>query len=514
MAADRADCSLHAAILHVEEYGSAWYSGYVREVDGIGDDEYELIEIYDFDCWLDGWMRTDGEPADYGRLPLMPGELMPAGRLDAERPDSQRLTEASGNEGATIERLYRRAALVVWPKAASVKVLAGAGAGALAAFLAAEWERERAGAPTYGAVRDLASEVVDAWPSPESDTAPSDRGEWLRHGADLLELLCTIGHRAATMRFLESAVLAHYGSPLNDALVGVAANTGAQEMRGILCRLVRANFARQTEGILDLVYRLCERLDEGQDGPWWGTLSEAVMAICSALPTLRRQSHDDDPTRLYFDLPDEPGPPSVASLGTLFRLVWRYELENEAAEAATFFIGRPELASPDRTVPELLAVLQGEHGDRIKESAAFSALWRHGAGFLLSRSASPPEPPADWTVPTDALACDCPQCFELRRFCADPKAEVHRLAVRKELRAHLRQEIANSGIDMRCETERQGRPFKLVCIKTRASHERRVRQYEEDIDEMRRLIDLAEAVPDSAGEIERLHAAVERSSGG
>ena len=511
-AAERADCALHAAILHVDEYGAAWYGGYAREVESIEDDEYELVEIVDFDCWLDSWACTDGATADYGALPLMPGELMPAGRLDGERPDSQRLTEASGNEGATIERLYRRAALVVWPKSDSVRVLAGAGAGALAAFLAAEWERERAGAPICGAVAELASQVAKAWPAPDLDATPTGRDRWLRHGAEVLELLGAIGSRAATMRFLENVVLPHYGAPMNDALIGVAADIGATAFRDILDRLVRRNLARQTDGILDLVHRLCERLDDGRDTAWRETLRIAVLTVRSALPSLGPPP-DDGPTEPPALTPKKPTPLSVASLATIFRLVWRYDLADEADEVAAFVIGRPDLASPDRTVPALLAALRAEHGGRIGESAAFAALWRHGAGFLLSRSGSPPEPPADWTVPTDALACDCPHCAELRGFCGDPEAATRRIPLRKDLRRHLRQEVARSGIDMRCETERRGRPFTLVCIKTRASHEKRLRQYDDDIAEIRRLVGLEETVPGSGRLTERLRAAAERSNG-
>ena len=499
-AAERADCALHAAILHVEEYGTAWYDGYAREVESIEDDEYELVEIVDFDFWLEGWVHPDGATADYGALPLMPGELMPAGRLDGERPDSQRLTEASGNEGATIERLYRRAALVVWPKSDSVRVLAGAGAGALAAFLAAEWRRERAGGPTCGAVAETAAQVSRSWPAPHPHETRTGRDRWLRQSAEALELLGAIGNRAATMRFLENVVLPHYGAPMNDALLGIAADTGPKAFRNILDRLVRRNLARRTDGILDLAHRLCERLDDGSDTAWPETLRIAVLAVRSTLPLLGSPP-DDDTTAL-----------SVASLATIFRLVWRYDLADEADEVAAFVIERPDLASPDRTVPALLAALRAEHGNRVRESAAFVALWHHGAGYLLSRSGSPPEPPADWTVPTDALACDCPHCAELRRFCADPEAEIRRIPLRKELRRHLRQEIASSGIDMLCETERQGRPFTLICIKTRASHERRLRQYDEDIAEIGRLIGLAEAVPDSGRITESLRTAAERSS--
>ena len=99
--------------MRVEETGSGWYDGYEDVVEDIADGEFEFYDIVDVECRLDGWARPDGAAADYGALPLLAGELMPAGRLDPERPDSQRLLEASGNEGATIERFYRRAALVV-----------------------------------------------------------------------------------------------------------------------------------------------------------------------------------------------------------------------------------------------------------------------------------------------------------------------------------------------------------------------------------------------------------------
>ena len=72
------------------------------------------------------------------------------------------------------------------------------------------------------------------------------------------------------------------------------------------------------------------------------------------------------------------------------------------------------------------------------------------------------------------------------------------MPVRKELRGHLRRQIELGGIDIVCETERRGRPYTLVCVKTRGAFERRLRQYGDDIVEMRRLAQTAEAVPGSA----------------
>jgi hypothetical protein len=51
--------------------------------------------------------------------------------LDGEAPDEQRLTEATGNEGASFERAYHRAALLVWPRDRFADVLLQAGVAGL-----------------------------------------------------------------------------------------------------------------------------------------------------------------------------------------------------------------------------------------------------------------------------------------------------------------------------------------------------------------------------------------------
>jgi hypothetical protein len=66
---------------------------------------------------------------------LAPGELLPAGRLDGEPPDEKRLTEASGNEGATYERSYHRAVLVLWHRNRTADVMLQAGVVAVLPYL-------------------------------------------------------------------------------------------------------------------------------------------------------------------------------------------------------------------------------------------------------------------------------------------------------------------------------------------------------------------------------------------
>ena len=73
-----------------------------------------------------GLVASDGARPDYGELPLLPGELLPAGALDGAVPDDDDYT-ATGNEGVQVSRSYRRAALVLWPRERTVGTLAGGG---------------------------------------------------------------------------------------------------------------------------------------------------------------------------------------------------------------------------------------------------------------------------------------------------------------------------------------------------------------------------------------------------
>ena len=207
-----------------------------------------------------------------------------------------------------------------------------------------------------------------------------------------------------------------------------------------------------------------------------------VATLCAE--TLNLDEHRSDPCLPYVSVSSrEPLP--VETLCRFFALAWHFGMAEEADAAAAFFI------------PMMLERLLSEEGAATGTGGAFADLWRHAAAFLLERSGSAPEPPADWRLPTDRLSCSCEYCAELRKFCADPAATVHRVAVRAELRAHIGTQIAQSRIDMRCETERHGRPYTLVCIKTRATWERRLEQYREDIAGMRRLAASAGAVPGS-----------------
>ena len=117
-AADRAACELYAALVHIEEYGTAEYAGSPDGWGWDGDDDadWEMGDVDDCQQWLDGWVQPEGDQPPFGRVELQPEELLPRGALDDVPPDDQWVHEASGNAGVSVERAYRRTACSTWSR--------------------------------------------------------------------------------------------------------------------------------------------------------------------------------------------------------------------------------------------------------------------------------------------------------------------------------------------------------------------------------------------------------------
>ena len=75
--------------------------------------EFEVIEVHDWSKTLSDWRRLDGAATTLGKLPIEDDEVSPPDALDDMEPDEEHFHEATGNECASFDRTYARAALVV-----------------------------------------------------------------------------------------------------------------------------------------------------------------------------------------------------------------------------------------------------------------------------------------------------------------------------------------------------------------------------------------------------------------
>ena len=525
-AAERADCALYAAIVHAKVHGDATHHGdYAGAWGGWGDEdaaEMEIGEVFESRIWLDGWAGRDGGAPPFEEVPVLPGELLPRGALDDAEPDEQRLHEATGNEGVSLERAYRRAALVVWPRSRTVDVIAGAGIGGAVAWVADELDRN--GGTADERIEQLVTKLIGLWPT--HGNHDGDRPSRAR----MLELLSGIGDEARTLRFLRDVVLSRYRHGDNEHLPAAVSIVGPAAAGNFLTDLAIGHVTRHTGAVLALLRLVEEERRESAVAAWRDALRKSVQAAlfawCEALAARTEAEEqdvdwveddeweegddwggeDDDPPAWVSGRPGSWGGATLRDLvapragGTVRRtsrslgdaavrdllaLAWRCGLTDDAARAASVIVQAPEVVAPDRTLPAALGQLHGEEG--LADSAPYAALWDCAAECLLERSATAPCEPQDWKIASDT-GCDCPHCAKLRAFCDDPAARVERFPLREELRRHLEMVVRMRQLDVDHVTERKGRPYTLVCTKNRASYERRLAEYGEDVSHMRSLV--------------------------
>ena len=522
-AARQAGHSLHAAILHIEEHGIAVDTGDYIDWDK-PESSWEMEEVFHSELWLDGWVAPDDTKRDYGRVPLLPGELVPAGALEDAEPDDEQVN-VTGNEGVELSHSYRRAALVLWPERDTVRTLAHGGIGGAVAYVADELAHPRDQADAAGPARALVAQLIDAWP------APRRAHPYRRHGgngsqscADALRLLRRLGDETTTRRFLHEIATAHYSGNENAELLETVATISPATLHGWLPEFSAAVLPRHPEAALDFLRRLCEQAQSWADGARRAALRDAARAACNALPEIVGSDARPDPAADlvedsgYFGATHRrsgSGNFNAHAIRCLFALTWHCELAEEAEAAAAFLTRHPLSATPERAMPQALAELAKHHLPKgVAEPAGFAALWRHAAVCLRTRSAHPPAEPSDWVIEA-AISCTCPSCRRLKSFCADPEATTLRLPLRKELRRHVHGIINGNGLDMTHETERSGRPYTLVCTKTRGAYERRRTRYAVDIAHMRLLVAAAhqKGAPEAVllGELAQLQTAIEAS---
>ena len=470
MATDRAECEMYAAIVHIEEQGEALYpdGDYVdswhwheNEVD-----DMEIGEVFDGSYWLDNWSGRDGSRPPLQMIPLYAQELLPVGALDDAEPDEQWLHEASGNEGVSLERAYRHAAFVIWPRSKTLDILAEAQIGSAVAWVAEQLECN--GGVADEQVSALVLRLIDIWPSGPRDHKAQSR-------IDMLHLLTAVEDETLTIRFLRQVVLLHYNGDENEALLAALGIIPMDAIREFLVDLIRARFVIRTDATLAFLRGVGESMSTASND----VLEVSVRTALSLLPESMEKRIEDD--KWYSESEETISDQAVCDL---FILAWRCDLMDDAETAALAITDYPLAVTPDRTIPAALDELYSETG--LADTAAYTTLWRHATEFLLSRSELPPEQPLDWRITAD-INCHCEYCTKLRAFCKDPSTQIARFPLRKDLRAHLHKIIDYNQLDLTHETERRGSPYTLVCTKTRATYRRRLAEYTEDVSCMRLL---------------------------
>jgi hypothetical protein len=163
----------------------------------------------------------------------------------------------------------------------------------------------------------------------------------------------------------------------------------------------------------------------------------------------------------------------------------------------TYVLDRPKEFDLTRVQVPALLRLETWLKRNVKHSSSGLHRWLTAVlKELESRASHPPQEPPDWRRES-ATGCDCSDCKELSRFLKDPTTKALRLPLAEHRRRHLHQIIDGKKLDTTHLTERRGRPYTLVCTKTKTSYERAVKAHHVDLDHLtkaRRLLEWHEGL--------------------
>lgn len=473
-AAQQSGCDLHVALLTIEESGSAEHTGYSRSRrwgsdHGESDEEFEIGEIIDCSRTLSDWGRPDGSPAAIGHFPINDAELSPPHALADMEPDEQYFQEATGNEGASFERTYRRAALVLWPKERRLAVLNQAGLPVTLPYLGELTERWIASgddreSPLWREAHQLSGHMLRTWRKATYYSQQDGESE----GARMLALMARFKDTERIEAIMVDIIAAGgHGKSDNEAVLMALGLLPARRAGELVERIVASNAEMCLCSCADLLARSV-RVDSLAD-----CLVPAGKALVLALP--------GDPAQVLQA--NVAWQRKRIDFGFVVDIVSALSrIDPKLADSSVgHLLAWPKTYGMDAVI--LPAVRQLTERTGTRTLAAVQRLRAVCLEHLRARMALALEAPGDWTR-AGAPGCQCRRCGELSQFLVNPSQRIWAFKAGESDRRHVEDTIRRGGCDVDCATDKRGRPYSLVCTKNQASYDRRVGQRKRDLEDL------------------------------
>ena len=476
-AAGEIDCEMVLGLVEVRETWGCMEPGWDRrgygrrrswhwddgwdEVESVHTDPdgYELTELHDDELTLDRWLLPDGAVEKVSSW-VRNDEvcwIRPTAEL---QPYASEYEGFMGNYGNTMDRWYRRAAAVLWPKERAFAVRAEASP---AWGLATMREAVRSG--QVDDARDMAAAFSSFW----------GRAEAKAEDPTLFENALSVATRLDDPQLAEDLLwpfsIVHLAPRHSSYCADLVESYGAEWLEALLTRWSdhRASF----------------HVSDSDPTQW----IESLPALCLALR--------------------EEGTEGASSAGGLvLRDRWTW-LREEFESARTFAPSRREEAAVRLAVPaaillkcaavieeeELLHELLGylrQAGDSMilpcsvqvvrlidqpDEIPGLDLLAGDCVKQLEANLATPTRESVDWSIVLPP-GCTCELCQELDEFLTDGSAQQFEWPVAKQKRLHVHRRIDSHELPVQHVTRRSGSPYTLVLTKTRELFERERRQRE------------------------------------
>jgi hypothetical protein len=473
-AADRAGCEVVLALAEVREtheaypadeyYGRGRYGRYRDwEEDNEGDDdgEYEVQDLLSSEVELTRWLAPDGKRPEDVSLSIDDYEACASTPSGSLKPYSSQYEGNMGNYGNTLDRWYKRGALVVWPREQAF---------ANRAETSPRWAMEelssqarsgdvhaaRAAAQTLSIFWDQAARAQENAQAAAPELFPRALQAAIDlEGAETAEALVR-PFRVESLRPSDATAIAK-----------LTASYGRPWMHGLLAAWYgdsrSSAHAQGREEWLITLPALCGSLHAtGTDG------TAAARQVSSlAWAWLRAQAagwlgHERRSQREKF-LADLGAP--LAAILDAAALAGPPELVDEITDFA--------LKQPDEVIPLLLATLRAAAArppisapDDARKDRGFADIAGGCAERLRALQRRPQRASDDWSIQAPPGGCTCELCGTLKTFLADRARRTFEWRLRTDGRQHVHTRIDSAELPVTHITRRTGSPYTLVLTKT------------------------------------------------
>ena len=481
-AAERAGCEVVLALAEIQESwscyeddrgssrGRSWWRDEDDEweedepqVDG--PDAYELDELIESSLRLSHWLDASGKKAEPVVTSVDSEEVCCVTPSSDLEPYAAEYEGYMGNYGNTMDRWYRRAALVLWPRARDFAIRSEA-----SPAWALETLEQRVQAGEVVAAQEMARSLLSFWSGVarlEERAGFFDQTLRVAAGLDEPALAADLLHPFQLVALTPEeapalvALVRRYGeSWLSPVVAGWSA---VQRWESALGKKGRAEW-------LAALPRLCRALIKADAKVGTrvarGLLADRWQELQAGFEAQRRLAGQSLRDKGLASLAE----PLLGFLESAAVLAETKQLERAAKVLCD--------TSNNVLLPCLVRMLRlaaKSLAPAAQVGMGLEAIRQHCIRVLETRLEQPPRAEDDWAI-TPPWDCSCELCARLGEFLTDARASSYEWKLAKPGRQHVHSQLDRYELPVLHETRRTGSPFTLVLTKTPALFEREAAQ--------------------------------------
>lgn len=464
-------------------YGSRrsrrWYDDYDGDGEEATTDE-TMGEVFDSNIEIEHWMAGGMPPLR--DLPLEEEDLISSVELNEGEPLQKNVTEYTGNAGMEMEYWYHYGAVMLWPRKYHYDLLQLLPLENKLEWIAYYNEHWKTIHPADVALTKklvehdlgIANSVEELNNDDDDDSGsfvtayPSflNKRQQLKLGADpLAQWLINLDDESYLTRKGEKILAPYFERISVNSWVSLFRKYPAFGFQHALTAAGRTGKLKEIAHLMAVLHQLHENSGESFD--------RFVRAQMEKLPAYLETAKLTAPNEKELTISILK---DALALDAIFPLPSSWIAKT----------GQVFTRQPDRLfVNEILIGVLLETG---KRSSLGDAILKPTLDDLKKRVAHKPQPPADWSRAVPASnSYDSKIWKTLELFLQSPTQQVFDYQKIQSERTHMEQAISHVAIDLRMETIRKGSPHTLRLIKTQAAYEKKLAEWNQDVDLLKRV---------------------------